>query len=178
MGLKMDTENRWQLISVSICFFTLMALSSCSNAPTVTTPAPLPSATISPPTAVSTNLPVPILPTSTPNCIDDLSFVEDATIPDDSIVSPGSVLDKQWLVQNSGSCNWDDRYRMRLISGELMGTTSEQALYPARAGSQAILRIIFTAPAEPGEYVSEWQAFDYGGIPFGDTFFIKSIVQG
>jgi hypothetical protein len=109
--------------------------------------------------------------------VDGLTFVDDVTIPDFSVISPGSTLDKQWLVQNSGTCNWDKRYLMRLISGDLLGAPAEQALYPARAGSQATLRILFTAPAEPGEYVSEWQAFGDNGIPFGDTFFIKIIVQ-
>jgi hypothetical protein len=92
-------------------------------------------------------------------------------------VAPGKLLDKQWLVQNNGDCNWDARYRLRLISGDALGASTEQALYPARAGSQASLRILFTAPQESGEYVSEWQAFDANGIPFGESFFIKVVVQ-
>ena len=103
--------------------------------------------------------------------------MDDATIPDGTIVAPGSSLDKQWLVQNSGTCNWDTRYRLRLISGDALGASLEQALYPARAGTQANLRILFIAPQESGEYVSEWQAFDANGIPFGESFFIKVVVQ-
>ncbi|HEX7541128.1 MAG TPA: NBR1-Ig-like domain-containing protein [Anaerolineales bacterium] len=99
------------------------------------------------------------------------------TIPDYSVVAPGSTLDKQWLVQNSGSCNWDSHYRLRLVSGNGLGASLEEALYPARAEMQATLRIIFTAPLEAGEYYSEWQAFDPKGIPFGEAFFIKIIVQ-
>ena len=92
-------------------------------------------------------------------------------------MAPGKLLDKQWLVQNNGDCNWDARYRLRLISGDALGASPEQALYPARAGSQANLRILFTAPQEAGDYVSEWQAFDANGIPFGESFFIKIVVQ-
>ena len=103
--------------------------------------------------------------------------MDDATIPDGTIVAPGSSLDKQWLVQNSGTCNWDTRYRLRLISGDALGASLEQALYPARAGTQANLRILFIAPQESGEHVSEWQAFDANGIPFGESFFIKVVVQ-
>jgi hypothetical protein len=99
------------------------------------------------------------------------------TIPDGTVVAHGSTLDKQWLVQNSGDCNWDSRYRLRLISGDALGAASEQALYPARAGTQATLRILFTAPQEAGAYVSEWQAFDANGIPFGESFFMKIEVQ-
>jgi next to BRCA1 gene 1 protein len=109
--------------------------------------------------------------------MDDLAFIDDLTIPDNTIVAPESKLDKQWLVQNSGDCNWDARYRLRLISGVALGAVPEQALYPARAGAQVDLRILFTAPQEPGIYISEWQAFDANGIPFGETVFIKIIVQ-
>jgi hypothetical protein len=99
------------------------------------------------------------------------------TIPDYTVVAPGSSLDKQWLVQNSDSCNWDSRYRLRLISGDPLGASTEQALYPARAGMQATLRILFTAPLEGGEYVSEWQAYNPQGQAFGETVFIKIIVE-
>jgi hypothetical protein len=103
--------------------------------------------------------------------------LEDVTIPDNSIVAPGSTLDKQWLVQNSGSCNWDNHYRLRLINGDTLGASPEQALFPARAGMQATLHTVFTAPLEAGDYISEWQAFDAKGIPFGESFFIKITVQ-
>jgi hypothetical protein len=106
-----------------------------------------------------------------------LAFVDDLTIPDYTIVAPGSMLDKQWLVQNSGSCNWDGRYRLRLVGGDALSAFPEQALYPARAGMQATLWIVFTAPLEAGEYFSEWQAFDARGIPFGESFLIRIIVQ-
>jgi next-to-BRCA1 protein 1 len=106
-----------------------------------------------------------------------LLFLEDVTIPDYSPVSPGSTLDKQWLVQNSGSCNWGSRYRLRLISGDALGAPGEQALYPARAGMQALIRIHFTAPLEPGSYYGEWQAFDPNGLPFGESFAIRINVQ-
>jgi hypothetical protein len=66
---------------------------------------------------------------------------------------------------------------LRLIDGNGLGVSPEQALFPARAGLNAVLRIIFTAPVEPGEYYSEWQAFDDQGFPFGESFLIKIIIQ-
>ncbi len=58
-----------------------------------------------------------------------------------------------------------------------MGAATEQALYPARAGAQATLRIIFTAPSDTGTYISTWQAFAPGGEAFGDTIYIQIVVQ-
>jgi hypothetical protein len=140
----------------------------------------IPLATPNPPLMLPTETllaPLPVVVTPTITCIDRLSFLDDVTIPDNTIVAPGSQLDKRWLVMNSGSCNWDYGYRLRLVGGSAMGATPEQSLFPARAGTQAILRIFFTVPLETGNYLSEWQAFDPNGIPFGEVFFIKIIVE-
>lgn len=180
----MDTR-RYFAQSVSICLFTIlvgiggMLLAGCGQAKTASpAPAQLPtsSSTSDLPTATPLAT-LPPQPSPTPACTDDLQFVSDVTIPDNTIVAPGSSLDKQWLVQNNGTCNWDARYRLRLVSGDPLGASPEEALFPARAGTQATLRILFTAPQADGEYVSEWQAFDVSGIPFGESFVIKIVVQ-
>ncbi|MBN2550513.1 MAG: hypothetical protein JXB15_15215 [Anaerolineales bacterium] len=117
-------------------------------------------------------------PTSTPACKDDLRFIEDVTIPDGTRITPDETVDKRWKVENFGSCNWDERYRLRLISGPSLGASTEQALYPARGGTQAIIQILFTAPHLPGTYRSAWQAHSPQGEPFGDTIYIEIIVSG
>jgi hypothetical protein len=186
----MDTDYRKKADSVSffipgilawVGVFVSFLLSACGGNGTSLPPVTIyltdtPSfATIIPTeTSVPTYF-VPVTPTAT--CISGLTFISDVTIPDFSIVAAGISLDKQWLVQNSGSCNWDSHYRVRLIAGDGLGASPEQALFPARSGAQATLRMVFTAPIVPGQYLSEWQAFDPQGVPFGDTFFIKIIVQ-
>lgn len=127
------------------------------------------------PTPADTPTPAP---SATPSCTNDLAFVEDLSIPDGTLVRAGEVLDKGWLVENSGTCNWNETYRVKLVSGPDLGAPTEQALYPARSGTQAILHILFTAPAEPGLYQSAWQAVDPRGNPFGDPFFIQVLVGG
>jgi len=117
------------------------------------------------------------LPTPAVRCTDNLTFLSDLTIPDGTIVSPGSTLDKRWEVENSGNCNWSANYRIRLTAGPDLSAQTEQALYPARAGTRAVIRILFKAPAEPGTYRSAWQAFDEQGEPFGDPFFIEITVE-
>ena len=121
---------------------------------------------------------IAVAPQSTPqgSCVNNLYWLEDMTVPDGSSFTPGAVIDKQWLVQNNGDCNWDGLYRLQLVAGVAMGVPEVQALYPARAGAQAVIRIIFTAPFEPGTYRSEWQAFDPQGLPFGDPIFIEILV--
>jgi len=116
--------------------------------------------------------------TPTPTCTDDLWFLQDITIPDGTVVEPGESIDKRWQVRNSGNCNWDENYSIKLVAGPGMGVPVQQALIPARSGTDVILRMIFSAPEEPGNYRSVWQAHDRHGNPFGNSFFIDIIVAG
>lgn len=116
-------------------------------------------------------------PTPTPSCDDNLTFLNDITIPDGTAVNPDKILDKRWQVQNTGTCNWDDRYRLRLIAGLDLGAVPEQALFPARGGTLLVIRMLFTSPGEPGSYRSAWQAHSPAGEPFGDPFFIDIVVR-
>lgn len=116
-------------------------------------------------------------PTELPKCINSLKFIEDVTIPDGTVFPPGARMDKQWRVENNGTCNWGARYQVQLIAGPEMGANQEQALFPARSGSEAVISIIFIAPEEPGGYRSSWQAHDPDGNPFGEPFFIDIVVD-
>jgi len=116
-------------------------------------------------------------PTVQAGCTNSLRFVEDVNFPDGTIVRPGEKIEKLWRVQNDGTCSWDSRYRMQLVSGDQLGAPAELALYPAFPGSQADLRVIFIAPLENRYYQSTWQAYSPEGMAFGDPFYINIIVQ-
>ncbi len=115
-------------------------------------------------------------PQPSPACTASLAFLEDITIPDGTTVNQGEILDKRWLVENNGSCNWDHRFSLRLIAGPNMATQTEYALFPARSGTQAEIRILFTAPQDPGAQRSAWQAYDPKGNLFGDPIFVEVVV--
>jgi hypothetical protein len=168
----------------------LFCLTACSPA---TTPAPFrpptaeplliePTLIIQPTKQVVTVPPtlpptISILPTTHPkDCTNDLSYVSDVTIPDNTFVTYGASIDKQWLVQNSGTCNWDSSYRLRHLGGAVLGAAEAAMLYPARAGTQATIQILFTAPFTDGVYESAWQAYDPNGNPFGQTIYIRITV--
>jgi hypothetical protein len=105
-----------------------------------------------------------------------LTYVQDLSVPDGTNYAPGQPIDKQWLVSNSGTCNWDSRYRLKLIGGDAMAAAPLQALYPARAGTQATIRIVFTAPQQAGLYQSQWKAMNPDGLVFGDAFYTQIAV--
>lgn len=117
------------------------------------------------------------IPSATPACTNNLTFIEDLTIPDGTTTTPGSLLDKRWRVQNSGTCNWNAGYHIKLYSGSDLGAPAEQALYPARGGTALTIQLIFNTPAEAGLYQSAWQAYDPQGNAFGDPFYIQFVVE-
>ncbi len=125
----------------------------------------------------STPLPTIVPTADSETCVNDLTYLEDLTVPDNSFVTHGATIDKQWLVQNSGTCNWNADYRLLHIGGAELGAPEEISLFPARAGTQATIQIIFTAPFTDGEYESAWQAFDSAGLAFGDPITIRVIVS-
>ena len=146
------------------------------RAPTqAVSPTPLPATAVMQVTA--TQVSADFHPTATASCSDSLSFIDDLTIPDGMLVSPGAVLDKRWQVMNSGSCNWDEDYTIQRTAGPELGAPPRLALYPARSGSEAMLRVEFIAPTEAGTYRSAWQAYTPQGIAFGDPFYIEFIVS-
>jgi hypothetical protein len=155
---------------------TLFVPPSAAAYPTLEGPvAPAPDPIISP-SATPAVVPTLVQPSPTPPCADGLSYIRDLTIPDGTNVAPGQTVDKQWLVKNSGTCNWDVRYRLKLIGGDAMGAAPIQALYPARAGTEIALRIVFTAPSATGLYESQWKAIAPDGKPFGDFFSVSITV--
>jgi hypothetical protein len=177
--------------SLLIFFFVILihfSLWACSPTPTPTPfrPPTLEAPLIQPTLIIQPTKPVVIIqstlpPTSVPttnpkDCVNDLSFVSDVTIPDNTFVTYGSSIDKQWLVQNSGTCSWDSSYRLRHLGGAELGATEEAMLYPARAGTQATIQILFTAPFTDGVYESAWQAYDPHGNPFGQPIYIRITV--
>jgi len=158
----------------------LILLSGCALRPQVPAPGSNEIPPFRPATQPPANTPTPIPPPvsvtrPTPElaCSDVLLYVNDLTIPDGTVVEPNATLDKRWEVQNSGTCNWDERYQLHLVAGSALGANPVQALFPARSGTNAVVRMIMTAPSEAGTYQSAWQAYDPKGEPFGDTFFIQ-----
>lgn len=115
-------------------------------------------------------------PTQVANCTNDLDFIEDLSIPDGTQLAPAKKIVKEWKVRNSGTCNWNADYSVRLISGDALGVEPLLALVPARYGTEAVVSIAFTTPSEPGRYSATWRAHGPDGAPFGEWFTIEIVV--
>ena len=180
-------KDMLRFIPRSYLLATLLTVTFAQACAPQVTPTPFRPPTQPQPTQIlATTTPIPVLftpvptltitPTQAGPCINGLEFLQDITIPDDTTITFGATIDKQWLVKNSGTCNWDSTYRLKWIGGDPLGAAQEQMLFPARAGTQITLRILFTAPTVEGTYESAWQAYGPDRSAFGDPVFMKIII--
>jgi len=129
------------------------------------------------PTAPSTSVTAPAAPSAAGSCANGARFVEDLTVPDGSVFTPGETFDKRWAVRNDGSCDWGPDYRLVPIGENPFDAGSEIALYPARAGVIGEWQIDLRAPDEPGDYLGRWRARAPDGTLFGDEVYVIIVVQ-
>ena len=155
-----------------------------TEVPTATTsPAPQISLTPLPDTPIAVTDTPGLTPISTPSptpptCTDSLKYQADINFPDGSVVLPGQAVQKQWHVLNDGTCDWDNRYHLKLVEGyPAMGAAAEMALFPARAKAKGIISINFIAPLQSGTYRTVWQASNPEGVAFGEQIYMEIIVR-
>ena len=166
------------ILPISLGLF-LLFMVSCTSTPVTETPlawTPLPAQTGTPKPTTVESLPQTTSISESIFCLDGASFLEDLTLPDGSLIDPGVEIDKRWLVQNTGSCDWGSGYRLVHIGVDPFVGKEEIALYPASSGSDAVWRVVLVAPNSPGDYVSRWQAHNADGEPFGDEVYLLVIV--
>lgn len=146
-----------------------------ASVPTTTTslliPAPLPTSPV--PTASATASPISYsLPVGCNN-LKLLSAYTTAANP----LRAGQSLTQSWQVQNNGTCNWDQSYRLVLISGEKLGASPGGLNQVIAPGKSIILTLDLVAPSQEGIYTSAWRFSDAAGTPFGETLSVSIAVR-
>jgi len=103
-----------------------------------------------------------------------MKFLEDVTVPDDTVMQPGEVFTKTWKLKNTGDVDWLG-YSLRFVSGEKMDGVPE-AVPPTKTGGIADVTVYFTAPQTDGTYSSWWSLVDQNGIRVGSQFYVRIVV--
>lgn len=142
-------------------------------------PTNAPVGTITVTVTMTLSLPSTPIPLGTPlGLCDDASFVQDVTIPDGSVMTPGQDFLKTWKVRNTGDCTWGAGYT--IVYG---GYNDKMSGVPASLGTTVIpnqdvdVSVQFKAPTKVGEYLSAWRMASPSGYPFGQFLFVKIIVR-
>jgi len=104
------------------------------------------------------------------------AFVADVTIPDGTKMDPGENFMKAWQIQNTGTCIWDDGYRLKYLGGRMDGydVKIDQTLEFVKPGQVQEYHVDLTAPLQEGEWSECWKMQDDGGSYFG-TYLCVSI---
>jgi len=106
-------------------------------------------------------------------CIDAMAFIADLTIPDGTKMPVDTPFSKGWLVENVGSCTWDETYAIAYAYGnnEMDGemTSLSNQVNP---GEQYEMYVELRAPSEPGEYAGFWGLLNEGGVSFGEMLWV------
>lgn len=125
------------------------------------------------PTAVA----APAQADATLTCSNAAQFVLDVTVPDNTIMRPGQAFTKTWRLRNTGTCQWDSRYKLVWDGGAALGGPASKAV----AGSvwpqtTTDISVQLTAPTTTGTYVGTWQLADQSGNRFGPRIRVQIIV--
>jgi hypothetical protein len=129
---------------------------------------PLPTATPAPTAEVT--------PAFDPSCQPSARFVEDVTVPDDSLYNSGVKFTKTWRLRNDGECTWEPGTRWAFISGDLLGAQSPVDVELAEPGRIVEVSVEMQAPPSPGTYKSYWRMQRPDGEFFGDQAYVRIIV--
>ena len=95
-------------------------------------------------------------------------FVTDVTIPDRTVLAPGTAFTKTWEIRNVGSCTWTTSYALVYVFGNPLGSASPVYLPASVApGQTADFSVNMVAPNTIGHYRSYWRFQDASGNQFG-----------
>lgn len=139
------------------------------------TPPPPTATPIGQPTATS-----PAPPTPGP-CVNGMRFVGDLNLDDQNMqapppVSPGQPFSKGWRILNSGTCAWNQSYRLVYVGGNTPAASMGGQPTPIQAivspGQQHDIFVNLVAPLTPGVYQGIWQMVDPNNQPFGDRIWV------
>ncbi len=124
------------------------------------------------------------VPETVENCTNSFEFVQDLTVPDDTVFPPGVEFEAAWRLRNNGTCPWSTDYAVAFVGGDAMGITTTVPLENAVApGQTEDVSITLTSPTTPGTYRSNWQLSDAAGTVFGingaieDAFWVQIVVE-
>jgi heat shock protein HslJ len=110
-----------------------------------------------------------------------MAFVADLNFNDQNMTAPpelppGWPFAKGWRIRNSGTCPWDNTYRLVYVTGNTpaaqMGGQPTAVQGTVAAGQSYDMFVNLVAPAQPGTYQGFWQMVNGRNTPFGQRVWV------
>jgi hypothetical protein len=128
-----------------------------------------------PPTMTPTPTP-DLTATAIASCLFDMEVVEDRVIWP-SVLMPGQSFAKRWIVSNSGTCAWEEDFRLVFVSGEQMGGPETLEVELLEIGEEWEIELSLQAPPEYQTYTGVWQLQDGNGQQVGEDLEVTARVD-
>jgi hypothetical protein len=114
----------------------------------------------------------PVLVTTVTGVTCDSNVFEgDVTIPDGTLLKPGVNFQKIWALRNTGTCTWDDGYKLVFYAGDKAIDPYDFAFKKSSdfvsPGEGINIAINLTAPLAEGKYQGHWKMQNDQGQWFG-----------
>lgn len=142
------------------------------------TPEATSTVTITPTSSIIETPTITITPTET--MCDDMIFISDVTVPDNSAMSPGQEFVKTWKVKNTGACSWKTNYVIVYGWGDPEGQMSGQSTAltaEVLPNAEGEISINLKAPTPLGTYHGYWRLSNNNGYTFGTPLSVVIVVQ-
>jgi hypothetical protein len=121
-------------------------------------------------------------------CTDRAAFVEDITIPDNTVIPAGTKFIKTWQLKNVGTCTWTKEYSL-IVLGKSSGTEADWEAFESVVPPQETIDLSIELPAPAIQGTARWEGMlqneegDWFGIGlrpytdmFGKPFWVQIIV--
>lgn len=95
------------------------------------------------------------------SCTYRAAYIADITIPDHSVLAPGTRFNKVWRIRNTGTCAWGPSYALDSavnVGGTLLGAPPSVPISTVvLPGGTVDISVPMVAPSLAGRYLSEWK---------------------
>lgn len=132
-----------------------------------------------PPRPTPTPSPTPAVtptPATDSGCVPSARFVEDVTVPDNTLYNSGVRFTKTWRLRNDGACVWEAGTQWVNIGGDSMGGQSPAQAPLAEPERIVDISVEMVAPDAQGTYKGFWRLQAPDGTFFGDQAYVQIVV--
>ncbi len=112
-------------------------------------------------------------PTTPEECIYNVAFIDDVTVPDNMQILAGAEFTKVWRMVNTSNCHWGKGFELVFISGDPLGAPESNPIPEVKMGEQFDILVNMRAPEEGGLYRSIWKIQRPDGTQFGLEPFVR-----
>ena len=96
------------------------------------------------------------------------------SIADDTLFAPGQTFTMTWRLKNTGASTWTAGYLLRFYSGSSFGAPKEITIgKEVLPGGEIDIAIAMKAPANPGDYRTDWVLSNENRTNFKEPVYLK-----